>query len=496
MRARDVLGMLLLENGRLWPEAAEGWQFDDAVAVLEGGRPYNFLTRARGGSKTTDLAACALALLLTAKHGARLYWLAADQDQGRLALDAIAGFVARTPGLGGLVDLGARRVAVSRSAASLEVLAADAPGAWGLLPAAVFVDELAQWADTPQPRRLWEAVSSAVAKLPDAKLVVLTTAGDPVHFSAKILEHAKGSQLWRVNEVSGPPPWMAADRVAEQRARLPQAVFEQLFLNRWVAADGAFLDPGLVDAAFTLDGPAVDREADRSYVAGLDLGHVNDRSVFALGHREGGATHLDRLRVWEGSRSRPVDFGEVERFVVAAHKRFGFRLRIDPWQGLDLAQRLRAAGVRTDEFHFSTASKQRLASALLEGINGGTLRLYAADGLRDELVGLRVKQTSSGAWTFDHAAGGHDDRAVALALMLMAALDRPVSSWRPLFAQSEAPKLARQGFVLLSEGRFRRMTPAEAEAAEARRAEAGEEREPGRPRMAGDLYSDPARWRW
>src|SRR5215217_5816216 len=158
---------------------------------------------------------------------------------------------------------------------------------------------------------------------------------------------------------------MDPQRLAEQRDRLPQAVYEQLFENRWTQAEGSFLDPAVIDAAFTLEGPALDRGAGSSYVAGLDLGHVSDRSAFALGHREGQEVHLDRLQVWQGSRGPPVDFDEVERFVRAAHERFRFTLRLDPWQAIALAQRLREPHIRTKEFHFGAASKQRLAAALL-----------------------------------------------------------------------------------------------------------------------------------
>ena len=110
MQARDVLGLLRLENGRRWLDAAEDWQRGDALAVLEGERPYSFLTRSRGGSKTTDLAACALSELLVADAPLRCYWLAADSDQGALALDCIAGFVGRTPTLLDRVEVQAESV--------------------------------------------------------------------------------------------------------------------------------------------------------------------------------------------------------------------------------------------------------------------------------------------------------------------------------------------------------------------------------------------------
>ncbi len=424
MKARDVLAVLRLEDGRRWLDAADEWQRADALAVLDGERPYSFLTRSRGGSKTTDLAACALADLLTADERLRCYWLAADSDQGALALDCIAGFTARTPTLADRVEVQVRRVIVPATGATLEVLPADAPGAWGLTPHRVFVDELGNWNDGPAARRLWEAASSAVAKRADARLVVLTTAGSPDHFAFTVLEHARRSPLWRVSERAGPAPWIDSERLAEQRLRLPAAVYAQLWDNEWVAAEGSFLDPAAIDSAFVLDGPTLERAGDGGYVAGLDLGTVNDRTVLAIAHREGDVVLLDRMQTWQGSRRQPVDFGEVEEFVVEAHKRFGFSLRLDPWQGLDLAQRLRKRGVSAEEFNFTATSKQRLAQTLLSTINAGHLRLYEAEGLRDELLGLRLVQSSSGAWGFDHKARGHDDRATALALAVVALIER------------------------------------------------------------------------
>ena len=97
---------LVLEDGRAWAAAAEATQWRDARAILElrSPTPYHFLTRARGRSKTTDLGGISVALMLTqVRPGDRLYGMAADKGQGRLLMDAMRGFVERTPGLGGLI---------------------------------------------------------------------------------------------------------------------------------------------------------------------------------------------------------------------------------------------------------------------------------------------------------------------------------------------------------------------------------------------------------
>ncbi len=146
--ALDILAGLVLENGMRWGDAAEPWQLLDANAVLEPGPDdplYHFLTRPRGGSKTTDLGAVAVTALLTQlPPAARAYAVAADADQARLLVDAMAGFTMRTPEISGALQVDRWRVTATRTGATLEVLPADGPSAWGLLPAFAIVDEVAQ----------------------------------------------------------------------------------------------------------------------------------------------------------------------------------------------------------------------------------------------------------------------------------------------------------------------------------------------------------------
>lgn len=419
-----VLTSLTLESGATWGDTATGVQLTDARAILDGPQPFHYITRARGYSKSTDLAAIFLALMLTeAPPGARLFWLASDEGQGSLALDSIAGFRSRSALLADSIEVQSRRVLVPDSGVSLTVLPADGPGAWGLRPWAVAVDERAQWAETPAAERLWEAVSTAAAKVPGCRMAIITTAGDPQHPAARILGHARQSPTWRVSETAGPPPWIDATLLAEQRARLPEPVYARLFLNQWTAGTGAFLSAEAVEAAFTLDGPCIRPEPHRSYRAALDLGHVNDRSVLAIGHEEGGGVVLDYMRTWSGSPRNPVSFAEVEEAIIAAHGRFRFTLRADPWQALHVLERLETRGIRAEPFSFTSASKQRLASTLLQLANDRALHLYPAEGLREELLDLRLKTGAAGTWTFDHKGGGHDDRCIALALMAVGALE-------------------------------------------------------------------------
>lgn len=432
-----MLAGLVLEDGRRWGEVAADFQWDDARAVLEGPAPYNFLTRSRGGSKTADLGGMAVAeMLATLPPGSRLYGLAADQDQGRILLDSVAGYAARTPLLRGALTLGAYRATATRGGSTLEILPADAASSWGLRPARLIVDEIGNWASTAGPRRLWESASSSAAKVPGSRMTVLTSAGDPSHWSFKIREHARDDPLWRVNEVPGPAPWLDPERLAEQRRRLPASSYLRLFENQWVASEDRLVSRDDLLACVVLPGPLEPRPGTR-YVIALDAGLVKDRTVGVVAHAKqesivddegeeipsGVKIVLDRIEVWAGSRAKPVQLDDVEAWLEQAHASyFGARIVCDPWQLVGLAQRLRARGIRIDEFAFSSASVGRLASVLHVLLRNRQLELPDDEDLLTELA--NVRESSVGVLRLDHDAGEHDDRAVALALASQALLAR------------------------------------------------------------------------
>jgi phage terminase large subunit-like protein len=118
-------------------------------------------------SKMTDVAALVLAVLLAeAPPRARSHVYAVDAEQARIFADTLAGLVARTPGLGGAVDVASRSVTVKATGASLTVEASDGASAYGTRPWLTVVDELGAWPQSTNHRRLWSAIVSAVPKVP------------------------------------------------------------------------------------------------------------------------------------------------------------------------------------------------------------------------------------------------------------------------------------------------------------------------------------------
>lgn len=432
--AIDLLASLVLPDGTRWGDAAYDWQLADATAILAPDGPaYHWISRPRGASKTTDLAAiCLVSLLEVLPPSSRAYAAAADRDQARLLADAAAGFVRRTPQLQAAFRVDLYRIVATRSGSSLDVLASDGPSSWGLTPDLVVCDEVCQWQTTPGPRLFFESLSTAVAKLKTAKLVLATTSGAPSHWTRGIYEHAVGDPLWRVSDTPGPCPWIDEERLREQRARLPESSYRRLHLNEWVEAADRLVSPEDLQAATVLDGPLAP-EPGRRYVLSLDLGLVRDRTVAAVAHLvdtpapDGGIVKrlvLDRMRVWQGSSGSPVQLGEVEEWVELTARAYNrARCVFDVWQAVALAQRLRGRGVKVEEFVFSSSSVARLASVLHELLRTRRISLPDDAELLSELANVRLRETSTpGLIRLDHDPGQHDDRAIALALAALALL--------------------------------------------------------------------------
>lgn len=430
--ALELLGGLVLDSADTWGDAAHPWQLADAEGVLGAGGPaWSYMLRARGMSKTTDVAGLALTLLVTeAPPRSRSYAYAVDRGQALLLLDSIAGFVDRTEGLAGALDVAASRVTVKATGATLDVEASDAASAFGLRPWLVVVDELAQWPSTANHRRLWSAVVSALPKVPGSRLVVLTSAGAPNHLAHEVWERAATSAHWRASVVPGPCPWWPSSEVDALRAELTPAEFRRLVLCEWAEADDALTTAEDVAACVAHPGALEPRPGVR-YVASLDVGTRRDATVVVVAHTEpapGGGRRVvvDRVMRWRGTRANPVRLDDVEAALVQLWRNYGRPPVIfDLHQAAQLTERLGARGVRCVEYVFSTAGVNRLARTLFTALRDRAIALPDDPELLAELAGVRLVETGPGLLRLDHRSGEHDDQAVAVAMCAAHLLDRP-----------------------------------------------------------------------
>jgi phage terminase large subunit-like protein len=441
LQAFETLSALRLEDDRQWIEAATDWQIADALAVLDPDAPQrnHYLSRPRGGSKTTDLAGIGIAWLLDqAPPGARGYVIASDLEQGAELVMAARGLLTRTPGMASLLKVDAFKITNAASGAQLFVLAADGASAFGKLPSLTIVDEHAQWPDTLNAETVWTAVASAIVKVADHRLVILTTAGNPAHPAFKVLEEARADPAhWRVHELPGPLPWRSEDDLVVQRSLLTEWQYDRLHLNKWTAADDLTLDLAQVRACVTHEGHLEWTFLHGSpYVVTVDLATSRDNCVVCVAHLEPAGKDrrvvVDALRVWTPTREKKVPLEDVEleieslsiEYAGAKRSRHGPACRVvfDPAEGRLMMDRLRTRGIPVEPFQFTNSSVGILGTLLVQLFRDELISLPDDEALIDELAHIRLKETHLGAVRIDHDSGRHDDRAVAIAMAANALL--------------------------------------------------------------------------
>ena len=446
MRPLDLLAALVLEDGRRWGEVCADFQMEDAEAIFSDvGPQWHFLTRPRGGSKTTDLAGVALCwLATTAPPGARGYVVASDRDQAALLTDAAAGLVDRTPELRSVVAVRQFKI-VANNGATVEVLAADGSSAFGLRPSLV-VDELAVWPNTRNAQRVWSAIVSSLGKVKGSKFVCITSAGEPSSFAYRTLQNAKKSpDRWHVHEVEGPLPWVNVDDLKAQGLR--DSEYARLHLNLWTQAEDRLVSADDLEAAAVLDGDQ-DPKTRLRYIVSCDLGLVRDRTVICVGHAEPtspepGAPRrvvIDSLRKWRGSHRKPVQLAEIEAYLCLISERYNrAKILADPWQAAGLLQRLKSQGVRAEQFPFTTTSTGRIGQALHLALRNRLLWIPNDADLLAELARVRLRETGIGTARLDHDSDGHDDQAVAIAIIVAELVGNVKTSGGREWLESLAP---------------------------------------------------------
>jgi len=444
--AYDLLAGLVLEDGRTLGAALSPTQAADAEAFLDpSSPPSHYWTAPRGDGKTTIAAGVTTVDLLEhAPAGSRSYFVAVDRDQAALALDSLRGFVERTPGLSGALTVEARRVIVRATGASVEVLASDGASAFGLRPWRFVVDEFAAWPRSPNHEMLWSAITSSMHKVPGSKLLAVTTAGSPASLAFRVLQHARTSAEWRTSETPGPSARISPEKLAEQQKLLTPAQFARLHLNQWSSADEALVRAEDLAACVAHD-DALEPARGARYVVGLDVGLTRDRTAVAVLHTLHGRDNdgeprvvVDRVVRVQGTRARSVRLDDVEALVADVARRYnGARVIADPWQAVGLCQRLRARGLRIEEQPFTTSSNARMAATLFRLFRDRAIALPNDRALLDELARVQLVETSTGTVRLNHAAGEHDDQAVAIGLAATQLLTQQkaasVADWGPGF---------------------------------------------------------------
>lgn len=440
--ALDLMWALVIESGDRWGDVAADFQKDDAEAVHSPDGPnLHFITRPRGGSKSTDIAAIALSwLVMDAPPMANGHIVASNSEQAAIVIDAAAGLVARTPELQGILVIENERIR-GPNGSWVRVLPQSASGSWGLRDAHLLIcDEFCQWDETRGAKRVWTAIRSTVQKVPGCRLVVLSSAGEPSHWSAPIFEQAKTDPLWRVSEAPGPVPWQRPEDIEGLRRALSPSEFDRLVLNKWAESEDRAISEedldralqpawrsGTAPAGLTGGGWRIrEPQPGERYILTVDVGIKNDATVLCLSHKErmvlgdSRSPHrvvIDHLDRWQGSKRHHVQIEKVIDRIKELHLEYNkAKVHADPYQFVGGIQELQKSGVRSEEFTFGTVSVGRLATALVQAFHNSQIHIPDSDDLKTELLTVRLRESSPGVTRLSHDRDKHDDQAVAIGM--------------------------------------------------------------------------------
>jgi hypothetical protein len=403
-----------------------------------------YIERPRGHSKTSDIAVQIAWILLAADHEVRGLAAAADRDQANLIHEAIERLARINPQLCRELSFIQHEVRNRSTGSRLQVISSDVRSSWGSLPDFVVCDELCHW----KGPELWHSLASSAAKKPDCLLTVLTNAGVGRGWQWDLRELARNSPEWHFHSLDGPhAPWISKSWLEEQRALLPPAVFERLWLNRWQHSDGEFVT--LAQAEACRDAALRRREEGRfsgGYVATIDYAEKHDLTVGCVCHLEGVTVIVDRMDVVRPSPQNTTPVAWVDAWIERTGLAFvGTRFVLDPHQLVPTIQRL-GGRHRIERFDFAAGvGNHRLAKVLHQLILDRRVAWYPGcgeidedfgghpphgrDDLETELASLLLRQSVSGRVRFDHRRDNahHDDRSFALAVACLVLCESPVA---------------------------------------------------------------------
>lgn len=214
---------------------------------------------------------------------------------------------------------------------------------------------------------------------------------------------------------------------------LTASEWRRLILCEFAEGDDALTTPDDIAACIRAGSTALAPRTGVEYVGALDVGTRRDLTALVVGHTErreaGRVVVVDRVLYWRPKDNGPggrVDLSEVEAATLRLCREYRVtRLRFDRMQAEQLTANLARAGVRCDEFVFSSAGASRLARSLWGALRDHALELPDDDETRAEFLTTRLVETGPGTVKIQNPPGAHDDIVTACGMLVADLTDRP-----------------------------------------------------------------------
>lgn len=409
---------------------------------------WQLIGRRGGKSRNAGLAACWLAIrrdyrtLLAPGEIGVIPVIAADRRQARQVLNYLKG-ISRLPAFAAYVGRELANSVEFTTGVTVEIATASYRTTRGYTIPAIIADEVAFWRsdDSAEPdTEVLDALRGGMLTVKDPLLLVLST------------PYARKGELYRAHQESfgrNVPDilvWNADTLSMHAGPKVDRFVAKKFEQDPVVAASEygqggrvvfradveSFADASAIEAVTVQNRrevePLRDRDGafQRRYFAFTDpSGGSQDSWSLAIAHLDGDTPVLDAVR----ERMPPFSPAGVAADYADLLKLYGISdLEGDHYGGEFPRELFRVKGVT---YRPAPSPKSDMYREWLPLLNAGKLQLLDLPRIKAQFCGLERKVARSGQESIDHAPGGHDDVANAVAgALVRAARKRPVQSVR------------------------------------------------------------------
>ncbi|WP_254604791.1 RusA family crossover junction endodeoxyribonuclease [Acetobacter syzygii] len=203
----------------------------------------------------------------------------------------------------------------------------------------------------------------------------------------------------------------------------------------------SFVAPEVVEACTVQGRHELPRDSRVRYVAFVDpSGGSSDSMTLAIAHHENDCTVLDLVR----ERKAPFSPEATVSDFASVLKSYGLSsVTGDRYGGEWPREQFRKHGIA---YNLSDKPRSDLYRDLLPLLNSGKAELLDIPVLSRQLCGLERRTGRSGKDNIDHAPGGHDDVANAVAGVLLMQSARRMPKFTPAMVQKIAEQGKRESF--------------------------------------------------
>jgi hypothetical protein len=396
----------------------------------DGSPQYNLclIGRAKKNWKSADLVLIGLFKLICgeAPQGNDVLLLSNDEDQSNQNLRLAKKLVAVNPDLAAELTSYKRELSRKDGDGVMEVLASDVPGSHGRTAACILWDEIHAFRDwgliealQPDPTRADALQCFATYD------TIYDTEGCPLHDLKQIAKAGTDPRMltswysadWctdsdfadlspelRANPSMG--SWADSDYLEQQKRRLPHHKYRRLHLNLPGAAEGAYLDQGMILRAVVNGRLSLPPQDHVRYQAFVDLSHGSqDDAVLSIAHREGKKVVVD-LVVSQSGRPPFSANDAIKKFAGILHQFHTSAVSGDAVGGQTYRLEFAKYEIGYKVCDLSTSDLYEQFEVML---NNGEVELPDQAKLIQQLVLLVMKGAK-----ITHPSGEHDDWSTAV----------------------------------------------------------------------------------